>query len=378
MYRILDLFCGTGAISYGLNLVDPRFSVVAAVDSNQAAADTFKLNHPTADVRCVDIQILEDEFVNEITKTGPIDLVVGGPPCQGFSSLRPSRGTALDDPRNSLYREFQRMVSAFRPKIFLMENVVGLVNANRGELLEDILSGFKDLDYVLDWKILNSANFGVPQKRERFFLLGVRKDISSTPICFPEPTHTFTGKTIGIVDKTRHLENSTNGRDAISAWEAISDLPKIESGGFQSKYGLPPQNEFQEAMRKGANHLTLHQAANHSEKMLEVMKHAGSSRASIPHGLLTSGYSSSYSRIDPAGPAPTITVKFTSPASSKCIHPFSDRAITPREAARLQSFPDRFKFAGSKTDIASQIGNAVPPLLAGAFAPIISEYLETD
>jgi len=122
--------------------------------------------------------------------------------------------------------------------------------------------------------------------------------------------------------------------------------------------------------------LTLHDAANHSNKMVTVMKLAGSSKAALPDGLVSSGYSSCYSRISSDEPAPTITVKFTSPASSKCIHPIDHRAITPREAARIQSFPDNFTFVGSKTEIASQLGNAVPPLLAERFGPILTSYLE--
>ena len=375
--RVLDLFCGTGALSFGLSEADQRFRVVSAIDLDKAACATAALNHPEARVFNRPIEEVDADVLAAEAGVDGIDLVVGGPPCQGFTSLRPSRGTTLNDPRNRLYREYQRLVGEFLPKVFLLENVVGMVNATSGELLEDLIQGFERMGYETDWRILNAAHFGVPQKRERFFLLGVKTDTcSSRGIEFPEPSHFFSGRTIGLRSKRRVVANETSGKPATTAWEAISDLPSIGSGEASSNYLSKPRNGYQRLMRGSSRSPTLHTAARHNAKMLNVIRHAGASRAALPEGLVTSGYSSCYSRIDPEEPAPTITVKFTSPASSKCIHPFDDRAITPREAARLQSFPDQFRFAGTKTEIAAQLGNAVPPLLSAAFAPVIASVFD--
>lgn len=376
-YRVLDLFCGTGGISFGLVRANPAFTTVAGVDLNAAACRTAQANHPDAKILTAALEGITTAQVLEVAKVDAIDLIVGGPPCQGFSSLRPSRGTTLDDPRNRLYREYQRMVEELRPRAFLLENVVGLVNATKGGLLADLLKGFADAGYRCDWRILNAANYGVPQKRERFFLLGVRSDVSpGREVAFPEPTHSFNGRTIGLRDRRRMVSDAGGLSPAVSVWDAISDLPALGAGESSGSYRCAPRNDYQRMMRGDVRNLSLHDAANHNAKMITVMRHAGSSKAALPDGLVTSGYSSCYSRMSAEEPAPTITVKFTSPASSKCIHPVDHRAITPREAARLQSFPDDFMFIGSKTEIASQLGNAVPPLLAASFAPVLAAYLD--
>ena len=374
-YRVLDLFCGTGALSYGVSASDSSFVTVAGIDLDQSASRTAAANHPFARIVCDRIENVTPE---DLVGSSGVDVVVGGPPCQGFSSLRPSRGQDLEDPRNRLYKQFIRYVSVLRPSVVLMENVVGLVNAGEGQLLQEILRGFRATGYYVEWRILNAANFGVPQKRERFFLVGVKASSGlRSPIDFPTPTHKFVGRVIGTRHKSNCVVNTNRGIPALTVWDAISDLPSLASGEKSDKYRRKPSNGYQEARRRGAMpRLTLHEAANHSPKMLRVIHHSGSSMSSLPVGLVTSGYSSCYSRLERAAPATTITVKFTSPASSKCIHPVDNRAITPREAARIQGFDDRFQFCGSKTDIACQIGNAVPPLLGGAFADVLRRVLD--
>lgn len=380
--NMLDLFCGTGALSYGIETASRRLRTVGGIDADQAAAQTAALNHPNAKIRCEKIESLPPEEMLALTGASSIDVIVGGPPCQGFSSLRPSRGAGLDDPRNSLYKQFVKYVHTLRPRVFLLENVVGILTAGDGRLVSEMLAAFQRTGYEVDWRVLNAANFGVPQKRERFFLVGVRKNVGSqiSP-AFPVPTHWFAGRVIGTRLKDRYLVNLTSGLPPVTVRDAISDLPSLKSGEARTSYRsaeliLTP---FQAARRRNANsRLTLHEAASHNAKMLEVIRHAGASIHALPKGLVSSGYSSCYSRLAFDEPATTITVKFTSPASSKCIHPVDDRAITPREAARLQSFDDAFVFAGSKTDIASQIGNAVPPLFGEAFAPIIEQLLDAQ
>jgi DNA (cytosine-5)-methyltransferase 1 len=261
-----------------------------------------------------------------------------------------------------------------------MENVVGILSAGEGRLVSEMLTAFERAGYTVDWRVLNAANFGVPQKRERFFLVGVRKNLSQrVKASFPTPSHWFAGKVIGTRLKDRYIVNPSSGHPPVTVRDAISDLPHLNSGESKTTYGKPPQTAYQAARRRNASSgLTLHDAATHNAKMLEVIRHAGSSIHALPEGLVSSGYSSCYSRLAYDEPSTTITVKFTSPASSKCIHPRDDRAITPREAARIQSFDDSFLFAGSKTEIASQIGNAVPPLFGAAFGPVLEEMLNAQ
>jgi len=376
-YNVVDLFCGTGAIAYGLSQYDPRFRVIAGIDIDASACETARSNHPAAKILCDSIlQVTPRQFEKQ-TGISTVEVIVGGPPCQGFSSLRPNRGTNIDDPRNKLFKNFLSYVKYFEPKTVLMENVVGILGGSNGQVVREIVRGFEDIGYPVDWRVLNAANYGVPQKRERFLLIGVRQTGSKkTKIWFPEPTHFYKGRVIGTRLKSHYVVNETQGIPAVTVIDAISDLPILGSGEEKTYYISEPKNSYQKDRRRNAgNIVSLHVSANHSKKMLKVMRLAGASKLELPTGLVTSGFSSCYSRMDANEPATTITVKFTSPASSKCIHPYQDRAITPREAARLQGFDDRFVFCGSKTDIASQLGNAVPPLLGTVLAPTLLEQL---
>lgn len=377
---MLDLFCGTGALSYGIETHSSRLSTVGGIDADQSAVRTASLNHPNAKIQCQKIELLTPDEMLTSMGVGGIDVIVGGPPCQGFSSLRPSRGAGLDDPRNSLYKQFVKYVRELRPRIFVMENVVGILTAGEGTLVTEMLTAFQKLGYAVDWRVLNAANFGIPQKRERFFLVGVRKNLGRnvTP-AFPIPSHWFAGRVIGTRLKEKYIINRDSGLAPVTVRDAISDLPSLKSGEVKTSYRKSPVTSYQAARRRAKTPtLTLHEAASHNAKMLEVIRHAGASIHALPKGMVSSGYSSCYSRLAFDEPSTTITVKFTSPASSKCIHPIDDRAITPREAARLQSFDDAFVFAGSKTEIASQIGNAVPPLFGEAFAPVLEQMLDSQ
>ncbi|PCH93858.1 MAG: DNA (cytosine-5-)-methyltransferase [Gammaproteobacteria bacterium] len=371
--NVLDLFCGTGGFSYGFQRYSKRFKIVGAIDLLSHATDTTKANHPNCVTFTQDIRTLKPSELERSLKGKQIDLIVGGPPCQGFSSLRPFRSSKEDDPRNSLFEQFALFVNYFKPKVFVMENVVGLVTHNKGKTLTVIEDCFRQMGYKFDWRILNTANYGVPQKRERFILIGTR---DGGKISFPTPTHSFKGKSIGVKQKERHVLAGTNLPPAVTLDEAIGDLPFIESSMASSEYGEMPLNEYQQEMRKNSNILTMHEAANHSKKMLEIISYSGSNINCIPKNLITSGFSSCYSRLNPNEPATTLTVKFQSPASSKCIHPFQDRALTAREGARIQSFNDTYKFNGSKTNIISMLGNAVPPLLGKAIASSVIEHFE--
>lgn len=370
--KLIDLFCGTGGFASGFTTADAGFEIAYAIDNDKAAVGTARANHRSVPIEEKDIRAVDLHLLRRDLGISDVDVIIGGPPCQGFSSLRPNRGADKEDERNSLFLEFARFVEEFRPKMIVLENVVGLLTHRDGATLEKTIEAFEGLGYSTDWRILNAASFGVPQKRERFILLGAR---DSGEIAWPEPTHRFSGKVIGHTDKARFLEAGEDAPEAVSVEEAIGDLPHLNRGEHKTQYEMSPYTQYQLDRRKASNELSLHKASNHSDKMMEVIKHAGDSIACIPPHLISSGFSSCYSRLRAEEPATTITVKFQSPASSKCIHPYQHRTITPREAARIQSFDDDFKFVGSLTQIASQLGNAVPPLLGKALAQTISKLI---
>lgn len=380
--KIIDLFCGTGAFSKGFeNSRKGNYLTVFGIDMLSASIETFKLNHKEAIAFCQDIRTLECEEVSRLLnlKPGEIDLVIGGPPCQGFSSIRPFRSTNLNDPRNDLFYQFAEYVDYFRPKALIIENVIGLVTHNNGDTIESMEEQFSRIGYVCDWKILNAAHFGIPQRRERLIFIGVQK---GAKIQFPTPTHYCDAATIGfhkkqkmLLPKAPDLFNRQELRPALTTMDAISDLPKIRAGELAEEYDSRPFNAYQVERRKRSRKLALHESTKHTEKMLEIIKHSGPNIKSIPKHLITSGFTSCYSRLDANSPSVTITVNFIHPASNRCIHPTLDRALTPREGARLQSFDDDFIFYGNRSQIVKQIGNAVPPLLGQIIGEAMSEVL---
>lgn len=380
MYKVMDLFCGTGGFSKGFENTG-AFEVVHGIDVLPVAVRTFKANHPNAFAVAGDIRSVRRAEVAAELKLGrgDIDVIIGGPPCQGFSSIRPFRSSSEDDPRNTLFEEFASYVNYFRPRVLVLENVVGLATYNGGKTIEQIVETFADLGYECEWRLVNASNFGVPQKRERLILLGWESGIRGA---FPEITHVGGSRTIGHSNHSKlhgkqhraSVGNTLPGMDlpellpAVTVRDAIDDLPVIHSGGIAEEYDLEPRNEYQRARRRKSQELTLHSSTKHSPKMLEIIRHSGDNISCIPPHLITSGFSSCYSRLRGDEPSVTITVNFVHPASNKCIHPDLDRALTPREGARLQSYDDDFKFEGNRAQIVKQIGNAVPPLLGQALA----------
>lgn len=382
--KIIDLFCGTGAFSKGFeNSAQASFQTVLGVDVLPMSIETFRHNHPDAIGLLQDIRAIKREGVMELLdlRRGDVDLIVGGPPCQGFSSIRPFRSDGEDDERNSLFENYARFVHWFRPRMFVLENVVGLATYQDGATLDAMLECFRGLGYDCDWRILNAAHYGIPQKRERLILIGAE---NGGKVVFPMPTHQCNADTIGFRDKSRMLRPVDEPLflrmkplpKALGVMDAIGDLPPIANGESADEYDRPHSNDFQRARRKDAQKLTLHASTRHTDRMMKIIRHSGPNISSIPKHLITSGFSSCYSRLDADEPAVTITVNFVHPASNRCIHPKLDRALTPREGARLQSFDDDFVFAGNRTQIVKQIGNAVPPLLgtaiANALAPLLS------
>jgi DNA (cytosine-5)-methyltransferase 1 len=307
------------------------------------------------------------------------DVIIGGPPCQGFSSIRPFRTLTEGDPRNTLIEEFVLLVAELRPRWFMFENVVGLLTHDGGRAFDALLQGFQDSGYRVDWRVVNTALYGLPQNRERLVVIG---SASAIQFSWPAPTHecehrSMAGKRAKRIHATP-LFHAT-AKPAVNVMEAIHDLPPIPSGGSAKAYrdDVAP-TEYERKMRGDLSHLTLHDATGHSERMLEIIRMAGTNRSALPEGMTSSGFSSCYSRLEPDRPSVTLTVNFVHPASNKCIHPFQDRALTPREGARLQGFPDCFEFRGTRAQIVKQIGNAVPPLLGQVFANALAESLRGE
>ncbi|MFK8212438.1 MULTISPECIES: DNA cytosine methyltransferase [unclassified Haloferax] len=399
MVGVIDLFCGTGGFTYGFEThPSDQFEVLLGLDKKDVATETFDRNHPKAEVVNGDIRKWTPERTTQHTGVYPddVDVIVGGPPCQGFSSIRPDRGDDVEDERNGLYSDFIEYVSHYEPDFFIMENVVGLATHEDGDTISQILEDAKNIGYSADWRILNGANFGLPQRRERLIMIGAADE---QDIEFPEPTHQANGRTIGYRDKTKVITTQptlSNFRDAEALPEArtimdaIGDLPKLEAGEEAIEYTEPPQNRYQAALRQGSERLTLHKATNHGDNMMTIIRNSGPNKQTTIENLkesdevddvenyIKTGYSSSYSRLDADLPSVTMTVNFIHPASNKCIHPNQDRALTPREGARIQSFPDTFEFFGSRSDIVEQIGNAVPPLLGRVLAEhVVGMYDES-
>lgn len=367
--KVLDLFCGAGGLSYGFERAG-GFVTVGGIDLLPDRIATFTANHEHAVGLAGDICETSPASIREVV--GDVDVIVGGPPCQGFSSIRPFRTLTESDRRNNLVEHYVLMLAGLQPRWFVFENVVGLVTHEGGEKLRAIVDAFSEMGYTVSWRIINAASFGVPQNRERVVIVGNRLGIDFE---WPNPTHYVSYRS--MAGRRRELVSSmpldsTVLKPAVTLIDAIGDLPPVESGSEVSSYARSSgKTEFQRIIRDGASELTWHRATKHSDKMMEIIRHAGSSINDLPPGMVTSGFSSCYSRLDADRPSNTITVNFVHPSSNRCIHPHQDRALTPREGARLQSFPDSFAFVGTTAQVVKQIGNAVPPALGTVIAEAI-------
>jgi DNA (cytosine-5)-methyltransferase 1 len=316
---LLDVFSGAGGLTLGLSWAG--FRSIGAVEADPAAADTYDANFSPHVMRDVTGKPLSIENVDFTPFRGSVDLLCGGPPCQGFSLL----GQRLsDDPRNRLWREFIRAVEEVRPRAFLMENVMPMLRSEEGNFTVEYARG---LGYSVVAGLLSAEQFGVPQKRQRAFFLGVK----DAAIMLPEPVRDAETRTV--------------------RW-ALAGLPLEPSG-----------EDLHTARQPTAKSLERYAAVPEGGNRFDLMR----SRPDItPRCWLEkpSGSTDVFGRLWWDRPALTVRTEFFKPEKGRYLHPCEPRPITHREAARLQTFPDGFGFLGSKTDIARQIGNAVPPLLA--------------
>ena len=383
-YKIIDLFSGAGGLSYGFEKAG--FEVVLAIEKDAWAIDTYKANHKNQNIFEADITKLPENYFMKYKDN--VDIVMGGPPCQGFS-IAASNRRKRDDSRNTLYQYFLKAVKTINPSVVLIENVkeiVGYKLPDGKKIIEDIKLFFTNNGYSFDYKILNCRYYGVPQDRKRFFFLAVKD----------------TDRTIHF-DLECLMERFI--KPEISFNDAVSDLPVVRARQFAEgavlEYVEPAKNAFQHLMRAGSNNIYNHIPMRHTDKTVQkfefLLEKNGDdlpeelrSRVRSHTELVSSvSYSQNHRIIDGNKVSPTITASFY----SSFIHPTQPRNITVREAARIQTFPDTFIFYGKKTTLSkkllerkgiseelhldqfNQVGNAVPPLMAQHIADICKMFL---
>ena len=351
--KMIDLFAGVGGLSLGFE--QEGFEVLLANEYDESIARAYIENRKNPNMIVADITKLPIHETFAKYK-GKVDLCVGGPPCQGYSQK--GQRKTINDPRNFLFKYFIEVVKEVSPTYFVMENVPNLLTAEKGFFKNELITFFTELGYSINAQVLCAADYGVPQNRCRAVIIGKK------------------GKQ--AVEMPQKVKKRT------SIWDAISDLAYLNSGeGAEvSEYLNPPQSEYQKIMRDGSEGLYNHVATNHSKIALErlaMIPPKGGKEYLPPEHITKSIYSGTWERMDADDVSVTITTRFDTPSSGKFTHPYLDRAITVREAARIQSFPDDFHFYGTKTSQMKQVGNAVPPMLARAIAKaIIADMKKTD
>jgi DNA (cytosine-5)-methyltransferase 1 len=377
----IDLFSGAGGISLGMQAAG--YEVLAASDFDSACAKTYRRNfsaHPfiERDIR----QLSSHELMDKAgIGSGELDVLVGGPPCQGFSII----GSRLVlDPRNNLFRDFLRIGDDIRPKCILMENVPGMATLAGGAALSHIVDSFKDIGYRVAFAELLAAQYGVPQMRWRMVFIAFREDLGiDAGYGFPIPTHGRRG--IGELVPNCTI-NAADMAGFVTTKQAIGDLPIVNPGEEVTIYQGNPRSAYQRLMRKGApKNLSNHYAPKLSSLNIQRIRHLspGQNWRDLPFDLLPDGmkrakrkdHTRRYSRMTWDGTPRSIITRFRDPKSGEYTHPRDHRTISIREAARIQSFPDRFVFEGAYSDLYNQVGNAVPPLLAEAIGIEVAKCL---
>lgn len=367
---VVDLFAGVGGFSLGFlnasgRAAGVKFDLRLLVDSDPTATDTFKKNFPKIPFWPKDLGSVLGSDILKLAKlkAGELDFLVGGPPCQGFS---PTGKRWLEDNRNTLIARFIDLVHQMRPRCAILENVPAVLSAYEKLFSEQIQEAFKG--YVVKAAVLNASQFGVPQIRKRAFVVALREDLGVTGFQFPKGDYDAIE-----VGNDSHKKAKAYQR-FVCVSEAIGDLPPLKAG--QSVDGGPypasATSAYQEERRRGSIAIFNHVARSHSKDFLKKIGpiRPGKGNADLPDGERFSDnyYSQAYARLHPKGIGFTVTANFRNPGSGRFTHYRDRRSITVREAARLQSFDDRFIFHGYETDQERHVGNAVPPLLAEALA----------
>ncbi len=348
-YTVLDLFCGCGGLSKGFELAG--YDVLVGVDFEQSALNTFSHNHNGSVGLRLDLSKEESfDAIDAALKGQSIDVIIGGPPCQGFSLSGPRN---FDDERNKLYLAMIETVRRYKPKAFLIENVPGMANLYNGEVKDEIVRRFTEVGYSVNYKIVCAADYGVPQIRKRLVFIGLRN--TDTMYDFPKPY--------------------LNEDMYITCEQAISDLPSLNEdlGEEVSQYDSEPLNDFQRSMRGSCALLRNHTAINHKQFVKDVISQVpdGGNYKDLPLGVGDSRkFNMAWTRLNSKKPARTVDC-----GHRNLFHYQWNRCPTVRESARIQTFPDDFVFLGNRGQQNKQVGNAVPVLLAKALAIQLLKYL---
>lgn len=360
--------------------------MLAGVDHDRYAAQTFRLNFPRASFFEEDISKLDPGRLLKDAglRAGQLDCLLGGPPCQSFSYNNHARSASTR--RARLFQQYLRIVERLRPKTLVMENVPGMLTIGSGRIVREIRRKLAALGYKVDIRILFAEDFGVPQERRRVFVIGTR--LGWEDRLFPRGTHGPAVKPSEEANPWVHRwsPNGTTPHPLLTVWDAIGDLPPTQNGDGPSKlaYRRMPRRKYQERARRGSRAILNHVAHHLTERMLKRITKVpeGGDWRDIPRQLLPAGmkrarkndHTKRYGRLARHGLCCTILTK-CDPHWGSYIHPLEDRTITVREAARLQTFPDRFKFCDLISKQYEQIGNAVPPLLAKRIAQALKRHL---
>lgn len=341
-FKVIDLFCGSGGLSHGF--LEAGYDVKLGIDNWADAIKTFNNNHKKSKGIVYDISSISAKEISKLTGIDKVDLIIGGPPCQGFSI---AGKRIVDDERNKLYKSFVSFVNYYKPKGFLMENVPNIVSMANGVIKDSIINDFKRIGYNVVYKVLLSSDFGVPQNRKRAFFIGLRGEMKFD---FPDQT---------MIDK-------------VTSKDALSDLPEdsVQDG---TRFSNSPKSHYQQEMRKGFNKIFNHEITNHNEQTIKIISLVpdGGNYKNLPLELQkTRNVNIAWTRLNSQKPSFTIDT-----GHRHHFHYLYNRIPTVRESARLQSFPDSFIFYGSKTSQYKQVGNAVPPLLAKSIAEALKAYL---
>jgi DNA (cytosine-5)-methyltransferase 1 len=346
-YNIVDLFCGAGGLSLGFENVG--FRSVLAIDMWKDAIDTFNLNRKDKIGIVEDISKIDSTFIKKKLEHH-INGVIGGPPCQGFSI---AGKRSIDDTRNKLYQDYFNVLKSINPDFFVIENVVGILTLGNGMVKNDIYKRADEAGYVIYQDKLIASDYGVPQNRARVFFIGIKKELDKGNFEFPKKQ-----------------------KIVVTCEDAISDLPSLDNKEDNSKYKFNPRNDYQEKMRKNCNSVFNHEQTMHSDetkKLISKVPEGGSIRDLPPELAGTRKYSSLLRRMNSKKPSNTIDT-----GHRTYFHYSENRIPSVREAARIQSFPDNYIFAGTKVNQYKQVGNAVPPMLAETIAKVIMDYLYKD
>ena len=361
--KVIDLFSGVGGFSTGFS--QAGFKISRAVEFDKQIADSFLFNHQNVEMIVDDIRNIDQSGTFERREC---EVIIGGPPCQGFSMAGARiRSNFIDDPRNYLFKHYYNVVQAIQPKMFVMENVKGLLTMENGRIFNEIVSSFEKMNdgsndrYHIYHKIFKASSYGIPQSRERVVVFGVK------------------GREVDLdfeMDRAREriVRKHPSFFNPCTVWDAISNLGPTSDSGIVINNS--PETDYQKYLASDSDYICNHTMTSHSSEAIGRMKKIGcGENFTILEEKINSVHSGSYGRLQKEGLARTVTTRFDTPSGGMFIHPVENRTITPREAARIQSFPDSYVFKGTKTSICKQIGNAVPPKIALFLANIVMGVL---